>query len=199
MLASGINCFKINLDTTSAVNKLNNTPSASTSPNPLTIPEPKKYSVNATINVVTFPSIIVLIAFLKLFSKAFPDATFFASSSFNLSNIITFASTAIPIDRIKPAIPESVNDIPVFEITNNNIETYIIKAIDATIPGNLYITSIIKQITTNATIPALILTSSACCPTYGPIYSLFTIFKLNGKLPESISIAYSSAISFFSA
>ena len=129
MLASGINCFKINLDTTSAVNKLNNTPSASTSPNPLTIPEPKKYSVNATINVVTFPSIIVLIAFLKLFSKAFPDATFFASSSFNLSNIITFASTAIPIDRIKPAIPESVNDIPVFEITNNNIETYIIKAI----------------------------------------------------------------------
>jgi len=40
-----------------------------------------------------------------------------------VSNIITFASTAIPIDKINPAIPDNVNDIPVLDIINNITET----------------------------------------------------------------------------
>ena len=85
--------------------------------------------------------ILVKLLLLPISNESFK---FLPISRFSLilSKQITFASTAIPIDRIKPAIPESVNDIPVFEITNNNIETYIIKAIgdpiklESTLLGN---------------------------------------------------------------
>ena len=157
------------------------------------------YSNNATKNVVTFPSIIAAIALLKLLSKAFFDPTLFLNSSFNLSKMITFASTAIPIDSISPAIPGSVMLIPVFASTSIIILIYATKEILETKPGSLYIVIIIKQISIRATIPAWTLTFKACWPIYGPMYSLLTTSRENGRAPEEISIAYSSAWDFFSA
>ena len=78
---------------------------------PLTGPVARAYSTRPIRNVVTFASVITDNAFEKPSSSAksplFPDLY----SSFILSKIITFASTAIPIERIKPAIPGSVKVI----------------------------------------------------------------------------------------
>ena len=59
------------------------------------------------------------------------------SSSFILSNMITFASTAIPADRISPAIPGRVNVASIKLRHPKVISPNIIRAIFATIPGSL--------------------------------------------------------------
>ena len=86
-------------------------PSASVWANPLTVPDPFSPRTSAAINVVTLPSTIADSAFLNPTSIAertvFPDAI----SSLIRAKMITFASTAIPIDRIIPAIPGNVSVI----------------------------------------------------------------------------------------
>ena len=69
------------------------------------------------------------------------------NSSFILSKIKMFASTAIPIERIKPAIPERVRVIPygVIELNLNSPRTksvYKVKATLAIIPSLPYKTVI---------------------------------------------------------
>ena len=129
MLAIGSKFLSKNFVNTTAVNKLARVPITRTIPNPFIVPTPNMYSNNATKNVVTFPSIIAAIALLKLLSKAFFGPTLFLNSSFNLSKMITFASTAIPIDSISPAIPGRVILIPVFASTSIIILIYATKEI----------------------------------------------------------------------
>ena len=86
-------------------------PSANVCAKPFTEPDPIKPNTTAAINVVTLPSKIAEKALEKPILIA--DCTVFpvASSSLILAKIITLASTAIPMDRIIPAIPGSVSVI----------------------------------------------------------------------------------------
>ena len=79
--------------------------------NPFTVPEPSTISTRAAINVVTCPSRIADNAFL--YPSLIAVITVFpaAISSLIRAKIITFASTAIPIPRIIPAIPGRVSVI----------------------------------------------------------------------------------------
>ena len=95
--------------TNSAVNMDTAIPSASVCAKPLTVPVPIKYSTAAAISVVTLPSMIADSAFWKpIFIE---DFTVFpvAISSRIRAKIITFASTAIPMERMMPAMPGSVS------------------------------------------------------------------------------------------
>ena len=97
--------------TTSAVNMERIIPIISVYANPFTVPEPNPIRTIAAINVVILPSKIADIALWKPFFVAvitdFPDAI----SSRIRAKMITFASTAIPILKIIPAIPGNVNVI----------------------------------------------------------------------------------------
>ena len=101
--------FIIVLVITIAVNIDNATPIASVTANPLTVPEPRRYRTSAAIRVVMLPSRIADIAFLKPCSIA--DSTLLPRpiSSLIRAKITTLASTAIPIESMIPAIPESVS------------------------------------------------------------------------------------------
>ena len=100
-----------NLDTTSAVNTETRIEIIRVYAKPLTVPVPSHISTSAAINVVTFPSTIADSAFLypslMEVSTLLPDAI----SSRIREIMITFASTAIPIPRMTPAIPGSVRVI----------------------------------------------------------------------------------------
>ena len=91
------------------VNKLIKTPIPSVAANPLTKLVPNKNKTKQLTKVVIWPSIIEELALWKPLSidliRVFP----FLSSSLILSKIKTFASTAIPILKINPAIPGNVN------------------------------------------------------------------------------------------
>tara|TARA_B100001287_G_C22420454_1_gene406634 strand:+ start:244 stop:597 length:354 start_codon:yes stop_codon:yes gene_type:complete len=90
------------------VNKLIKTPIPNVAENPFTKFVPKINNTIQLIKVVMCPSIIEEFALKKPLSidliRVFP----FLSSSLTLSKIKIFASTAIPILRIKPAMPGRV-------------------------------------------------------------------------------------------
>ena len=75
---------------------------------PLIGPEPIKNKITAAISVVIFASRIAVLDFVYPLSKAKKLFFSFFNSSFILSNIKTFASTAIPTVKIIPAIPGNV-------------------------------------------------------------------------------------------
>ena len=101
----------ISLETSSDVMTERTIPIASVCPNPCTVPEPKIISTIATINVVTFPSMMAEVDFLKpCLIASFVDLPA-SSSSFIRVFIITFPSTAIPMVSMRPAIPDIVSVI----------------------------------------------------------------------------------------
>ena len=89
----------VNIDTSTPINNVMAKPTIG--------PEPKFQSTTATISVVRFESIIATSARLNPLSIAFLRLLPLLNSSFILSNIIIFASTAMPIESIIPAIPGS--------------------------------------------------------------------------------------------
>ena len=95
------------------------TPIANVMANPLTVPEPNTPSTAAAIKVVTLPSTIAESAFLNPISIAAITLLPAAISSRIRAKIITFASTAIPMERIIPAIPGSVSVMSNAQRTNN--------------------------------------------------------------------------------
>ena len=103
---------------------------------PLTVPEPRIYNTAAAIKVVMLPSKIADRAFsnpaLMDFSTEFPAPI----SSLIRVKIITLASTAIPIDRIIPAIPGRVRVTSKACISTISSPTYIKRARDAARPGS---------------------------------------------------------------
>ena len=103
--------------TARAVNTERTTPIASVIANPLIVPVPNIPSTRAAISVVTLPSMMADRALWKPpFTACFTDLPS-ASSSLIRVNMITLASTAIPTDRITPAIPGSVS------VTLNRLST----------------------------------------------------------------------------
>ena len=93
----------------SAVKRLITTPIPNVAANPLTKPVPKEKRAIQLISVVKCPSIIDEKASEKPFSIDLINVFPLLNSSLTRSKIRTFASTAIPILRINPAIPGSVN------------------------------------------------------------------------------------------
>ena len=121
-----------------AVSIDNATPIASVMANPFTVPEPSTPSTAAAISVVIFPSKIADIAFLNPVSIALATERPAAISSLIRAKIITFASTAIPIERIIPAIPGSVSVISNASNIASIRAVYKRSASDAAIPGIAY-------------------------------------------------------------
>ena len=72
------------------------------------VPEPKNIRMAATAAVVMFPSRTEENAFLYPLLTACFTVILFLNSSLIRSLMIIFASTAIPAERISPAIPGSV-------------------------------------------------------------------------------------------
>ena len=121
--------------------------------NPFTVPVPIIINTIAAINVVILPSTMADVAFWKpIFME---DCTVFpvAISSRTLAKMITFASTAIPIPNIIPAIPGKVNVISKrYKVAITRV-VYPTNARDAATPGIRYMI-IMKIITSNNPIAA---------------------------------------------
>ena len=100
------------LVTNIAENMLVTTPMASVIANPVTsgVPSlfPNHHNMAQVISVETLLSRIATHARLNPASMPTLRLRPARSSSFSLSNIRTLASTAIPMDKMKPAMPESV-------------------------------------------------------------------------------------------
>ena len=94
----------MNIDTT--------IPIASVYAKPFTAPEPLRPSTKAAMRVVMFPSKIAEKALLNPIFMADCTVLPVPSSSLIRSKMITLASTAIPIERIIPAIPGRVKVRP---------------------------------------------------------------------------------------
>ena len=84
---------------------------------------PRKNKIKATIKVVRFPSLIEGQLLLNPSSRAMEKLCSRFNSSLILENIKILASTAIPIDNIKPPIPAKV------KVTGINLNKLRIKAI----------------------------------------------------------------------
>ena len=95
------------------------TPSAKVMANPFTVPEPKTPRTAAAINVVTLPSTMAESAFLNPISMAAITLLPAAISSRIRAKMITLASTAIPMERMIPAIPGNVRVISNAHRINN--------------------------------------------------------------------------------
>ena len=102
--------------------------------------------------------------FLKPFSQDGLIAPPAESSSLILVNIITLASTAIPMDKTIPAIPGSVSVLPMRAIAATSITMYASNAKFATSPITLYSSTISIKINITPIIPALTLFSNALYP-----------------------------------
>ena len=94
--------------TVMAVKRETSIPTERVMAKPLMGPVPSIPSTKAAMSVVTFESTIAAHALLKPSSMAVLRGLPPLNSSFNLSKMRTFASTAIPSDRMSPAIPGSV-------------------------------------------------------------------------------------------
>ena len=152
--------------------------------NPLTGPDPKINRIIAAIIVVMFASKIVIFDFEYPLSKAIRLFFSLLVSSFILSKIKTFASTAIPTVKIIPAIPGRVR------VASNNVKILIsnikliIRVKFAMIPKILYFNVINPMTNKNPimseSIPALI----ESCPKSGPTVLSSIIFNGAGKAPD---------------
>ena len=118
-----------------ALNKLMTTPIKSESAKPCTKLDVKKYKTAHVIIVDAFESLMDVHALRKPSSIAAACGIPFFNSSFVRSNTSMFASTAMPMDRMNPAIPESVIVIGTSLYTPIVIAVYTRSAIDANTPS----------------------------------------------------------------
>ena len=109
-------------------------PIISVSANPFTMPVPNHIRIRAVIIEEIFESRIELQAREKPSLRAVLICLPARCSSFILSKIKILASTAAPIDNIKPAIPERVSVTGINLKIAITIEVYNSKAIEAKIP-----------------------------------------------------------------
>ena len=104
-----------------AVNIETITPIDNVKAKPLTTLVPKKYRITQAKTVVIFESKILVNALSKPELIAVNKFRPALNSSFVLSKIKMLASTAIPTDRMKPAIPARVNVTGTILKIENNI------------------------------------------------------------------------------
>ena len=98
------------------------TPIARVNAKPLTMLVPQKYRITQVIIVVMFESKILVKALSNPELIAVKSVLPALNSSFVLSKIKILASTAIPILRIKPAIPARVSVTGIALNSANNIK-----------------------------------------------------------------------------
>ncbi len=123
------------LVTNSAVNMDKRIPIASVVANPFTVPEPSRYSTAAAISVVTLPSTIADSALLKPVLIAERTVLPTAISSLIRVKMMTLASTAIPMERMMPAMPGSVSVTSNADSRIISRPTYRASAITEATPG----------------------------------------------------------------
>ncbi len=88
---------------------------------PFTVPEPISHSTTAAISVVMLPSRIADNAFWKPVFSELRTLLPLAISSFTRAKMMTFASTAMPMPRMMPAMPGRVSVTSnAFKITNTS-------------------------------------------------------------------------------
>ena len=133
------------------------------------VPDPKIIKIPATAAVVTFPSKTDENARLYPFLTAFLTEFPFFNSSLILSLIIIFASTAIPADKIKPAIPGSVIVYCGTEITRIWSAIWNVSVRQLITPGSRYHMIINKQISAIAISAASAIAFNAFPPSVGLI------------------------------
>ena len=109
--------FMRSLVTKRAVNMDTTIPIASVYAKPLIVPDPRTARTAAAIRVVTFPSMIAERALSKPLLIAILTFLPARSSSRIRAKMITFASTAIPMESRIPAIPGRVR------VTSNALMT----------------------------------------------------------------------------
>ena len=95
------------------------TPSINVTAKPLTVAGPTSYRTTPAIRVVICPSIIADNALWKPDSHEILTDLPALISSLILENMITLASTAIPMPSMIPAIPGSVSVLPENAIAHN--------------------------------------------------------------------------------
>ena len=159
------------------------------------VPVPKIPSTIAAIIVVILPSIIAESAFLKPFPIAERTDLPRPISSLIRVNIITFASTAIPIESTIPAIPGRVSVICKSCKSTSSITTYAIRAKLEASPGILYTTIINKNTMAKPIRPAKREVSSAVSPSFAPTTLERTSLSSRGRAPTLIIEASLSASS----
>ena len=120
---------------TTAVKILITIPIIKVSAKPLTEVVPISYSTTAAIKVVICASSTVVKAFLKPASTATRIVLPAQISSLILAKMMTFASTAIPIDRINAAMPGKVITTPSPTMDHMNMMTYSSSAMSAISPS----------------------------------------------------------------
>ena len=120
----------------------------------------------------------------------------FDISSLILVNIITFESTAIPIERIIPAIPGRVRTAPSAAIAANTTRTYSDSARSAMSPSNPYATSIIRKTIARPMIPALTDLTRALAPMVAVSTEELTSVRDAGSAPPLIRDDVCEASSF---
>jgi hypothetical protein len=99
------------------------------------------------------------------------------------SYIIIFASIAIPIDKIIPAIPGSDRLARVSTSVMPISAVYAISESPATIPGTRYTITIKAMTSARPISPAYKLDSSAISPSAGPIALSRTSINVTGSCP----------------
>ena len=120
-----------------ALNIETSTPIARVKAKPLTMLVPQQYRIAQVIIVVILESKILVKALSNPELIAVKSVLPAFSSSFVLSKINMFASTAIPILRMKPAIPARVNVTPNNLNIAKRITPYMQSAMSAIKPGAL--------------------------------------------------------------
>ena len=127
--------------TTIAENKLTSTPSASVIAKPFTKlapkEEPNQKRIRLVMRVAMFESRMEGQARFQPRSIAWNSVLPLRNSSFKRSNIRMLASRALPVDRIRPAIPGKVSVTGISLKSANVIAAYIKIAKTAVTPGNL--------------------------------------------------------------
>jgi hypothetical protein len=166
-------------------------PRANIRPNPLIRFTQNINNIIATINHVKFESQIADHDCLKPIAVASLSFFHFVISTLILSNIRIFASIAIPIDNIKPAIDASVNTIQSVLIIDNTITTYKNKATEATKPHNLYTTIKNKNIIANHVTHAITNFSSDSQPILESI--VFSLVRIIGAGTTHVLISLDNA------
>ena len=109
-----------------------------------------------------------------------------AISSLILVKMITLESTAIPMDRMIPAIPGSVRTAPRAAIITRTTRTYSESARSAINPSKPYVISISKNTIARPIIPAFTDFTRAFAPIVAVSTDELTSVKLAGSAPPLI-------------
>ncbi len=159
------------------------TPIPNVRANPLISDVPNQNNIIAVIMFELFESRIDIQALENPMDTASDTFLPARNSSFTRSNMRTLASTAIPIEMMKPAIPAAVSVTGTNLNSASMIEINIRREIVATSPGNLYQRIRNRATNKNPMIVAFTPAATALSPSDAPIVCLDIRVIGSGKAP----------------